>query len=121
VRQERLELLRDALTALASDAPDQVRYLNSLEMPVSVDELALDLEAIAAAAPEMLDNGEIDAEQFECVRTLDQRLTEMSGTANAHFWTEDALFQSPEWEQIRNSAKKCPSLLPVTKPRRPAR
>lgn len=111
MRQERLELLRDALTALASDAPDQVRYLNSLEMPASVDELALDLEAIAAAAPEMLDNGEIDAEQFECVRSLNERLSEMSGPHNAGLWTEAALLSSPQWDAIRDRAKACLGLL----------
>jgi hypothetical protein len=113
VPQGRLELLRDALTALASDAQEQVCYLNSQEVPVSVDELALDLDAIAAAAADMLDNREIDAEQFECVRALHQKLGEMSGAANTHLWAEDALFRSPEWEEIRDSAKRCLSLLAV--------
>ena len=59
----------------------------------------------------MVDCGEVDAEQFECIRSLNERLKQMSGPANAPLWTEDAVLNSPEWDQIRNAAKRCLSLL----------
>jgi hypothetical protein len=94
-----------------ADAQEQVRYLDNMDVPVCVDELALDYDCIAGAATDMFDQGEIDAKQFGCVRSLNQKLSEMSGPGNARLWREDALFGSPEWEHLREAAKRCLSLL----------
>jgi hypothetical protein len=80
-------------------------------MDVCSDELALDYDGIGAAAYDMLEQGEIDRDQCECVKSLNEMLSRISGPVNAKLWTDEALISSPEWRAIRDSAKKCLALL----------
>jgi len=44
---------------LAADADQQIRRLDTQDVPVDVDELALDYDAIGTAADNMLREGEL--------------------------------------------------------------
>lgn len=96
---------------LAADPDMQVAYLRSLDVGDCCDELALDYDAIAAAATDMLYKGELNTEQRDCVVSLNDYLTEISGAANAHLWTFEALGFSEEWQRVRTMAGNCLSLL----------
>jgi hypothetical protein len=103
----RNKALMDALAILAADAGEQLAFLAKQDVPVGVDEIALDYDAIAVAAKDMLLNREITEAQCDCVASLNDRLKEMSGTTNASLWTAEALYSSGEWQKIRKQAKKC--------------
>ena len=103
----RITLLRDALTLLASPATAQLEHLSALGLPGVIDELALEYDDIAAAADNMLVEGELDNFQCSCVKELNRFLREISGKHNAHLWTAEALRSAPEWEQVRHKASDC--------------
>lgn len=100
-------MLKEALTVLASDADSQLNYLETTGAPMCVDELALDYDAIAMAAGDMLLKGEITQQVRECVKKLNDFLGEFSGQQNAHLWTPEALRSAPEWEKVRRMAAEC--------------
>jgi|HubBroStandDraft_4_1064222.scaffolds.fasta_scaffold231145_1 hypothetical protein len=105
--KEKLQLLRDELVVLSSDAESQLEHLRSTGFSECIDELALDYDAIAAAAGDMLQRGEINADQRECVSELNSLLSMMSGQANAHLWTPEALRSSEKWKEVRTKASEC--------------
>ena len=102
----RLQQLKDALRVLASGAEAQINWLNE-EMPVCVDELALEYDAIAVAADLMFGVGELDEDQRNRVAELNSILSKMSGKENAHLWTTDALRTAQEWRYVRTFAGEC--------------
>jgi hypothetical protein len=99
--------LRDELLLLSSDAESQLEHLRSIGLSECIDELALDYDAIAAAAGDMLQRGEINADQRECIAELNSWLKMISGHANAHLWTAEALRSSEEWREVRFKASQC--------------
>jgi two-component sensor histidine kinase len=107
----RIEMLKNNLRILAADADTQLRYLEQQEVPVGIDELALDYDAIAAAADNMLTEGEINKAQYDCVKKLDKHFNSFSGAANGELWEEVALRSSEEWELVREMAAECLRLL----------
>jgi len=113
----RLTMLADALRLLAADTEAQLQYLTDLGLPQGVDELALEYDAIAAAAQTMLESGELNEEQADCIQSLNARLESMSGEANAHLWTPQALRSAQQWQDIRILADKCLRLLLPESPR----
>jgi hypothetical protein len=108
---KRLATLTNTLTILASDAGEQLGYLAKIEVPVSIDELALDFDAIACSARDMLQKGELNENQFECIKELNYNLKGMSGPHNSHLWTAEALYTAAEWRHVRNLANHCLTLL----------
>jgi len=106
-----LKLLADALSMLACDADVQLKYLCELGTPEGVDELALEYDDIAAAADTMLQEGDINERQHNSVKKLTEWLKRMSGPANAHLWTVEALRSAKEWSYVRTLADKCLALL----------
>ena len=58
-----------------------------------------------AAVDDMLFLQEIDKNQYDAVKELDDLLSRMSGAANARLWTTEALISAPE--DVRNAAGKC--------------
>ena len=48
----------------------------------------------------------LTSEQRSCLIALDKRLDEMSGESHSHLWTEDALRGRPEWDAVREDARK---------------
>lgn len=91
-------MLRDALEHLAADAQAQESYLREWGTWPSLDELALELDAVAGASeiwtPPVL---------RERVRLLDQKLDLMSGQEHAELWEAEAL-HAPEWAEVRRLA-----------------
>jgi hypothetical protein len=78
-----LEQLRDALMVLAAPAQDQLAYLARLELPAGVDEIALEYDDVAEAADDMFEQGELNKEQMQCVKSRDQFISSFSGQDNA--------------------------------------
>jgi hypothetical protein len=105
--QGRLGMLKDNLAILAADAGDQLAHLAQMDVPVCIDELALDYDAIAAAAGDMLGKGELNSDQCACVTCLNTLLKQMSGKLNAHLWTAEGLYSAPEWTEVRRRAREC--------------
>lgn len=103
----RLKSLKEAVFVLASDAPAQLQHLQKLGLPEGIDELALEYDAIAAAADDMLRLGELHKNQYDAVKKLDDLLSRMSGNANSRLWTTEALSSAPEWKEVRSAAKEC--------------
>ena len=104
--QDRVELLRKYLRALAADAEgqlDSLRQQGCIPPEHYIDELALDLDAVPAG--DMFAKHEIDLDTRESLRRLDQYLESISGQENAHLWTADALRSAVEWRLVREMAK----------------
>ena len=88
-------MLREALGRLAADPETQGRYLRRLGSWPSLDELALELDDVAAASeswapPTLRDH----------VRLLSMKLDEMSGESNVGLWQSEAL-HTAQWADVR--------------------
>jgi hypothetical protein len=113
----RAELMR-VLAVLAQPWEAQVAYLHSLgvvpagaEARATVDDLALEFDAIAPAAFGWEAEGDFTAEELDGVRALDQTLAAMSGRQHADLWTEQALRVAPEWADVRELARRALAVL----------
>lgn len=96
-----------ATRALAQHADVQISlYPNFVE---TADELALAWEE----AVEYLSGNKISltTEQREMIDNLDAFIGSISGEANAHMWTNQALYSAPEWMQIRQNSHKLIDLM----------
>jgi hypothetical protein len=101
--------LKAALRDLAAPAPEQQAALRKAR--VGPDELALDFDAFAAAASNLVESGELSSEAHQMVRTLHDHLGRFSGAHNAQEWTEAALHHSPNWAIARELASKALTLM----------
>jgi len=99
--------LKDQLTLLASEAKVQLAYLNTSGIPGCINELALDYHEAALNADFMFKRGEINKAQYDCLNKLNEYLDEMSGEANAHVWTPEALHAAEAWREVRKMADEC--------------
>ena len=88
-------MLREALDRLAADPETQARYLRQLGSWPSLDELALELDDVAAASESWTSPALRDR-----VRLLSVKLSEMSGEANARLWQSESL-HTAEWADVR--------------------
>jgi hypothetical protein len=112
---ERTKTLMGAVAVLASDPARQLEHLRELGLPEGIDELALEYDAIAAAAKDMQRLGELDQKQYDSIKMLDGLLSRMSGKANSMLWTAEALSSAPEWKEVRDLAKECLRHLEVSR------
>jgi hypothetical protein len=103
------DALKAALEDLAAPAAKQEADLVSAQ--VGPDELALELNAYACAAMNLVANGEFSAEAYEAVHALDQHLEAFSGSHNAEQWTMSALHRSANWTLARELALKALALM----------
>lgn len=103
------EKLKTALEDLAAPADEQEAALRKAR--VGPDELALDFDAFAAAASNLVESGELSSEAHEMVRTLHDHLGAFSGAHNAQEWTEAALYNSPNWAIARELASEALKLM----------
>jgi hypothetical protein len=108
---DRVKELINRLKLLASNPATQLEHLRQQGLPEGIDELALDFDAIAAAADYMLELGELKQNQCECIKKVLALLTRMSGQTNAKLWEPEALFSRPEWDEVRSAANECLRLL----------
>ncbi|TDB77558.1 hypothetical protein [Micromonospora sp. KC723] len=93
-----------ARLALAPD--DQREYLRRAGVGGSVDELALQLEAVVALLEPLEEAELVDPAQAELARRIDQMLDLMSGADKAYLWEPEALSTAPEWVEVRALAKE---------------
>ena len=68
------------------------------------DELALDFDNYYRTVRPY--TSFLDEEQQRVLDAIDQQLSDMSRQDNSHLWTETALYNSKEWERVRNLALK---------------
>src|SRR5688572_5496809 len=103
----RKRFLVDAIEGLAAEPAAQCERLDRLGFSGSdlVDELALDFDDSAVRKDDMLNTGELDAEEFRAIASVDEILERMSGQENAKLWTRDALATAPEWAEVRARAR----------------
>lgn len=111
------QLLIDCLQALATEAPGQVVHLEALGLPDfdrsagvdlrNVDELALNYAEAVQAAEALSDERKLSPAQLRCVKAIDELLDSISGPANEHLWTVDALYNAQEWRRVRLAARTC--------------
>ena len=102
-----IESLKLQLALLAAEPDVQITHLTGGDIHGCVDELALDYDAVARNAEFMLNRGELTKDQYECIKRLDEYLSEMSGTANAHLWTPEGLHSTEAWRDVRRIAAEC--------------
>jgi hypothetical protein len=93
-------MLREALGRLAADPETQAHYLRRLGSWPSLDELALELDDVAAASESWANPALRDH-----VRLLSMKLDEMSGEANARLWQSEAL-HTAQWADVRALASQ---------------
>lgn len=114
-REWRIREFRNALLALAAEGEIALSvYSKSVLRP---DELALDFDHWLTAVRGQ--HGlQFNARQSQVLSEIDSKLNGMSGRINAHLWTEDAVRNSPEWQQVRDLAREALALLewPVDSP-----
>jgi hypothetical protein len=103
------ENLMSTLEDLAAPADEQEAALRKAR--VGPDELALDFDAFAAAAMNLVESGELSLEAHDVVRALNEHLEAFSGAQNAAEWTETALYQSPNWAKARELASMALALM----------
>jgi hypothetical protein len=96
-----LKQLCRSLQLLASPAQAQVSHF-PVQWIVLTDEMADDLDHWAECVTTYW---ELPGEQKTRLTVLDDLLSKMSGSHNAAFWTDKALFTDSRWEEVRNLAK----------------
>lgn len=94
------QLLR-SLQLLASPAQDQAHHF-----PVSWIDLPFEMaDDFGHWAGCVSTYWEVPQEQKTRLTLLDDFLSEMSGSHDAAFWTDEALFTDPRWEEVRIMAQ----------------
>jgi hypothetical protein len=98
-----IERLIIALRALAGSTDAQrARIPDSVGKP---EELALDF-ADAHLLFAQCQQLELTGAQRDAVAEVDELLDAMSGPKHEGLWTEQALRAAPEWEAVRNAARR---------------
>lgn len=104
-----------AVQALAAPADDQLARFP--DFVVKADELALDFDQWMMCAVEH-HGADWSPNQRELIEALDRMLSSMSGSANGHLWQDEAVRADPQWEAVREAARKAldafgwPSIVP---------
>jgi len=96
-----LTQLRLSLQLLAAPAQAQISHFPAHHV-VLTDEMALDFENWAGCVQTYW---KLSGEQKAKLTVLDDLLSRLSGSVSGAFWTDEALFRDPRWEEIRNLAK----------------
>jgi hypothetical protein len=93
-----------AVTILAASPAEQERFLRNLGVTLA-DDLALDFDAVYAAARPVAEEVGIDSVAVAALDELDRQLQSMGGRANAKDWEMEALSTAPAWREVRRLAK----------------
>lgn len=104
VLEDRLSALWDAVLNLALPANEQIAILGAIGERRAVDELALDYDDNCRIFNETESQSILTQEELSALRSLDRRLDQISGEANAENWTIEALRFSDCWKDIRKLA-----------------
>jgi hypothetical protein len=96
-----LKHLCHALQLLASPAQAQLNHF-PVDWIVLTDEIALDFDHWAQCVATYW---KLSSVQMVHLSRLDDFLREMSASLHSDFWTDEALFSDPRWEEVRTLAK----------------
>ncbi|MFV0318271.1 MAG: hypothetical protein ACK5O2_15085 [Microthrixaceae bacterium] len=97
------ELIK-AVARLALPADTQLRYLRELKVLPGIDELALELHDRAVLLRQFVENGWLSSREADFIQALDEALARLS-ERGPELWSETALKESPEWEEVRERAR----------------
>jgi hypothetical protein len=95
--------LKQVIGRLAASASEQVRYLAELGVLPSVDELALEFEDVVVLLPRLLEDGNLNREQYQSIDALRRKLSGMSNKQD--LWTEASLRSHSCWKEVRRLAR----------------
>ena len=99
-----LSTLWDAVLNLALPASEQLAILEASGDSRAVDELALDYDDTCWIITKAESQNALTQDELSALRSLDRRLDQMSGEANARNWTVEALRFSDCWKEVRELA-----------------
>lgn len=97
-----MHMLNKTVQALALPANEQLKLYP--DGSAKADELALDFDQWHSCAVGN-DADSMTQAQLGSLRAIDEALSRMSGYSNPDLWTEQALGQDVEWEQVRELAR----------------
>ncbi|MEV5504704.1 hypothetical protein AB0M50_55800 [Nonomuraea fuscirosea] len=100
--------LGTSLRHLAQSAGEQLEWIG----PASIDDLALDFDAVYPAAWPCRDAGWISEELDSTLGCIDQKLASLTDDGPSA-WTQEALRSNSHWEEIRGLASHALALMPV--------
>jgi hypothetical protein len=92
-----------AVAVLSWPADRQLDYLRRAAPEASVDELALEFDDVVGIVDDAQRAGWLTEQDTSRIRALSAELGRISGIGS--FWTEQAIRESQEWEQIRSLAR----------------
>ena len=94
-----------AVARLALPADGQLAYLRDLGVSPSIDELALELHDGVVLLPQFVANGWLAVVEATAIEALDESLLRLGEQNDGAWWTEAALVEAPEWEEVRIRAR----------------
>lgn len=99
--------LRETVAILAASAQEQRQFL-AAGVPAPVDDLFVQLDMIVPSWFEKLEeHGLLDRAAEAAIMSLYSQLGQMSRSGDSALWaSEDALPTRPEWEQVRELARR---------------
>ncbi|WP_374008773.1 hypothetical protein [Leifsonia sp. LS-T14] len=100
---DRATRLLEALERLSDSSREQRRWLRQLG-DVSVDEIALDFDAVFG--PATMDFHIYPSDLRAQLQAIDDLLNSMSVQGNRSLWTVSSLILAPEWKRIRREASR---------------
>lgn len=101
LRERQLILLKTSLQQAAMPADRQLVHFWGFDVPFEVADDICNWCRWGLSSGEM----QLMDEQRERLAALYDRLLQMSGSDNAELWTDDALRNRTEWEDIRQQAR----------------
>lgn len=102
--QELLAQLREGVELLAAPAAEQEAWLVQHRVPA--DELALQLDdEVPAWFPRLSQAGLLSEEAQAALRALNDHFLSFGGPQNAALWTEEALYETRQWQRARELAR----------------
>ncbi|GAA1633394.1 hypothetical protein GCM10009733_032950 [Nonomuraea maheshkhaliensis] len=116
--------LAETLVMLSAPADEQIAWLDRHQW--HTDELALDFDWAYGWVPRSVDKrapGLLPPVLHNLLQCIDERLTVMSGQANADKWTPEGLATDPGWAEIRHLSSRALTkiaelgLIAIPKPR----
>jgi hypothetical protein len=94
--------LKSTLETLARGPVDQLLYVRRLG--TGMDELALEFDDVAPARLKLLAEGSITLDQSDAIAAVDRQLDRMTRAGPVR-WTEQAVLEGEDWEELRRVAR----------------
>lgn len=118
--EKQLAVLWDAVLNLAFPANEQLAILEAAGDGRAVDELALDYNDNCWIVNDAESRNKLTQDELSALRSLDQKLDQMSGEANSGNWTIEALQSYDCWKDVRKLAVTALAIRQIAKVKNPA-